>query len=240
MSDAQDQWSGAVAALVRKSRVSLITTLLILGVLGGGMAYLSFQIFKEQQHLQKLVAQENAAKGTIAELQSQIEQKKDELNKATAQARSAAISQIVKRLGNTEAVQRAVQDASQAGRLVYIQYSSATAATAMKSVQADLVAGGFVAPGVEAMGARFFDRNLPNVVRYFRPEDEGAADAVAKIVNASLAKSCPGGAAVVPKMAWARNPQAATQLEVWVASKCGARPHGVSGTVTMKLTPIPH
>jgi hypothetical protein len=226
MSGAAQEMSDAVAALVRKSRISLVLTLVILGLLGGSIAYLSVQIFAKRQELTDLNSERDAAKQEVGELQAQIEQKKAELNTATAQASAAAIKQFVRRLDNTgrldrQAIRTAADDASKAGRLVYLQYSNTTAAAAMTQLQDALVAAGYVAPGVEKLSPRAFDKTTPNIVRYFHAEDESAAGAIARLAEASFAKNCPGKAiALVPQLAQARNPKATTQIEIWVASGC--------------------
>lgn len=242
MSEVRDDWSDAVAALVRKSRVSLISTLLILGALGGSVVFLSFQIFDKRQELKTLNDDKARTKRDIAELKARIEQKKAELNQATQQAREAAIRQIVKRLRgdahvSNQAVQQAVQDALQTGRLVYLQYSDKTALGAMKRLQGELISKGYVAPGIESIDPS----PSPNVVRYFRAEDRQAMEAVVQLANESLARSCPNGAIKLePELAETSDPKSATQLEVRMMSGCGARRHGAGNATGTVLAPSHH
>ena len=251
MSDAREDWSDAVAALVRKSRVSLISTLLILAALGGSIVFLSFQIFDKRQELKGLNDEKVRAMQDIDNLRTQIEQKKAELNQATQQAREAAIKLIVKRLRgdahvSNQAVQQAVQDALQTGRLVYLQYSDKTALGAMKRLQNELVSKGYVAPGIEAIDPSFLSNGLPNmalpnVVRYFRAEDRQVAQAVVQLANESFARSCPNGAIKLePELGRTKDPKSATQLEVWMMSGCGARRHGAGNATGTVLAPRHH
>jgi hypothetical protein len=100
-----------------------------------------------------------------------------------------------------------------AGHVVYIQYAEPAAEGAVTQLQSDLARREFYAPAIEKKDPGEFDSG--NVVRYFRPEDGPAAEALRQATNESLARNCPNGPKV-DKLDLV--PAQSSQLEVWIQS----------------------
>jgi hypothetical protein len=238
----------AVAALMRKSRISAITTALIAVGLGLGFAFLSYEVYEKRQEYDLLTKQE-------ADLEQQIAAKKQELADATAAAAKTSVAAFKAQLtaAATDATPDArvalasviaraqiAQQASGAGRLVYLQYNDPATKPAMQQLQAALSAQSFVAPGVELTDAVHFDPKTPNMVKYFQPQDADIAANIARIAVATLAKTCPGVGLIPAVPVSLLEPASATQFEVWIGTPCGPavkRP-GAAG-VRQLVTPQP-
>jgi len=109
--------------------------------------------------------------------------------------------------------------AGSAGRLVFIQYADSTSRGALEDLRSALAANGFVTPGLQALGARFFEGDE---IKYFHDEDRGLAQRIADIANARLALDCDNHPTItVPRSkAFSHNPDATTQLEIWLKTGC--------------------
>jgi hypothetical protein len=259
MSDEGRRLDDAVQALVRKSRISAISTAVIAVGLGLGFAFLSYEVYEKRQEYDAVKGQVDGLTAQEADLEQQIAAKKQELATATAAAAQNSVASFKAQLtaaanvATPEArvaldnvIERAqiAQRASGAGRLVYLQYDDPAAKPAMQQIQAALGAQKFVAPGIEFEDQRHFDPRTPNMVKYFHAEDAGIAQTIARLADGVLARSCPGIAPVsVPAAPVAvADPAQATQLEVWIGTSCGASPRSpiVSpGLIRRVVTPQP-
>lgn len=137
---------------------------------------------------------------------------------ARDQARSAIGAPPITKIAGTAPV------SLPGGRLVFIQYADKTVRAVLDRVRTQLIDGGFVAPGLQLLDRRYFELGNPDEVKYFHAEDRALADRVAGIVNKELADICsnPPKLVVPSKAAYAKNPDATTQLEVWLRSGCNS------------------
>lgn len=230
--------SDAVEALMRKSRISTITTVVTALLLGGAFAVLSLQVMHKRDELNAVKAEVAANQALNKQLQDQIAQNKALLANATAQVRQATIRSYEQKLRTSlaranpreqavlkDVIQQATAaDAtSSAGRVVYIQYTNEAAKPAMQALQADLVSNhGYVVPGIEHVDRTRLNKRTDNVVRYFWQDDAALAKSLAGTVTASLSKTCPKLAPVhaAPKANAYKNPRPSLPLEVWIVDGC--------------------
>ena len=236
--------SEAVEALMRKSRISTIATILIALVLGGSFLFLGVQISREKSELDQVTSQVAANRKTNSDLQAQnkdlqakIDQNRQILAESVNQARLAVVNSFERRFraqaagaspGARSALTAAITQAtaadssSGAGRLVYVQYTNPASAALIRQLQANLVnQHGYVVPGIEQINRNKLTARMDNVVRYFVPADRAAAAALADAVNSVLLPVC-------KKMQPLYAPQEPTplkkappkELEVWVVNGC--------------------
>ena len=230
----QQQVSDAVEAMIRKSRISAVTTLVVALLLGGVFVFLGIQIRDKQADLAKLNGTIAGKQAQLTALQSQVDlaqKQRDQLAGEIPSLHRTWTRRFQRQLSSDapflgSAVESAILSGAAAqpaaGRVVYIQYTDPAAKPAMQALQQDLAEAGFVAPGIEHVDRSRLSARMDNVVRYFWQADDALAKSVAQTATASLAKACPKlqPIAAPAKASAYKNARPSLPLEIWIVNGC--------------------
>ena len=174
-------------AAERKYSRRVIAGLSVLVV--GTIAATSYMVYLTGQERQARRAEElakNQATAALAQEKQAREQEKLAREKAEQALSAFRRSEDVQRIQQqaiaqvAPAVQARIEQATQATSLVYLQYAEPSQQAVAEQLRRLLGRGGYQAPGIERVGAA----PSRTEVRYFRKEDEAAAESLAQRLEA--------------------------------------------------------